>query len=137
MKGYSLVLRTDLEETKKINHHGHIREVTTNDAAKELGQDGYDKDTKLNNDTIKALQIVDYFDFAFQTELVETEGRPTPKIAFGDPDDVYDNSEEKRERKLKIMNACIFFSRNIKPVIIIIFVLIYWGSGLIRANQIE
>ena len=94
-----------MEETKKINHHGHIREVTTNDAAKEIGQEGSDKDTKLNNDTIKALQIVDYFDFAFQTELDETEGRPTPKIAFGDPDDVYDNPEEKRERKLKIMKT--------------------------------
>ena len=125
-----------MEETKKINHHGHIREVTTNDGGKKPGQGGYDKDNNLNNDTIKALQIIDYFDFAFQTELDETEGRPTPKIAFGDPD-LYDNSEEKRERKLKIMNGCIFFSRNIKPVIIIIFVLIYWGSGLIRANQIE
>ena len=125
-----------MEETKKINHHGHIREVTTNDGGKKPGQGGSDKDNNLNNDTIKALQIIDYFDFAFQTELDETEGRPTPKIAFGDLD-LYDNSEEKRERKLKIMNGCIFFSRNIKPVIIIIFVLIYWGSGLIRANQIE
>ena len=66
-----------------------------------------------------------------------TEGQ---KIAFEDRDKVQDDAakaKKKRERKVNFKNACILFSRNIKPVIIIIFVIFYWGSGLIRANQIE
>ena len=41
------------------------------------------------------------------------------------------------ETKKKVMAVLIFFSRTIKPVIILIFVIVYWGSGLYRTNQIE
>ena len=51
--------------------------------------------------------------------------------------DYYAKATVKDETQKKIMNACIFFSRTIKPIIILIFVLIYWGSGLIRTFQKE
>ena len=51
--------------------------------------------------------------------------------------DYYAKATVKDETQRKIMNACIFFSRTIKPIIILIFVCIYWGSGLIRTFQIE
>ena len=125
--------RTDLEETKKINHHGHVREVSTN----EDGKGGGNENKNMDDNALKTLQINDYFDFAFQTGLDEDDGKPKPKIAFIDPDDDSTKTEREREKKVNLMNACIFFSRKIKPVIILIFVLFYWGSGLIRANQIQ
>ena len=41
------------------------------------------------------------------------------------------------QAKAKFMRGCIFFTKFIKPVIILIFVLIYWGSGLVRSAQTE
>ena len=130
-----------MDETKEINHHGQVREVSTN----EPGQEANVKDP------IKEFPIKDYFDFAFQPEITETQNKQIlgTKIAFEDLvhndeqtqdaalKEYYAKAEVKDETKLKIMNACIFFSRTIKPAIIIIFVLIYWGSGLYRTNQCE
>ena len=49
----------------------------------------------------------------------------------------YANAKVHDETKRRVMTALIFFSRTIKPIIILIFVLVYWGSGLYRTNQIE
>ena len=49
----------------------------------------------------------------------------------------YAKAEVHDETKRRVMTALIFFSRTIKPIIILIFVLVYWGSGLYRTNQIE
>ena len=49
----------------------------------------------------------------------------------------YAKAKVHDEAKKKVMTALIFFSRTIKPIIILIFVLVYWGSGLYRTNQIE
>ena len=49
----------------------------------------------------------------------------------------YSQAKVHDETKRKIMAVLIFFSRTIKPIIILIFVLVYWGSGLYRTNQIE
>ena len=51
--------------------------------------------------------------------------------------DYYAKAQVTDKTQLKIMNGLIFFSRTIKPVIILIFVFIYWGSGLYRTNQME
>ena len=51
--------------------------------------------------------------------------------------DYYAKAQVTDETQLKIMKGLIFFSRTIKPIIILIFVFIYWGSGLYRTNQIE
>ena len=51
--------------------------------------------------------------------------------------DYYANAEVTDKTQLKIMKSLIFFSITIKPVIIPIFVFIYWGSGLYRTNQME
>ena len=122
-----------MEETKEINHHGQIREVSTND-----NESGKEVSAK---DPVDSFPINDYFDFAFQPEPAgKQNSRPGSKIKFENlvhndekTQDIalkeyYKNAEVTDEKKLKIMNACIFFSKKIKPVIIIIFVLIYWGS---------
>ena len=67
-------------------------------------------------------KINDYFDFAFTPEIVEQQ-----KQEESNEDDIM----------LTIMRACIFFSRTLKPIISVIFIIIYWGSGLYRTNQIE
>ena len=51
--------------------------------------------------------------------------------------DYYAKAQVHDESQKKVMTVLIFFSRTIKPIIILIFVLIYWGSGLYRTNQIE
>ena len=51
--------------------------------------------------------------------------------------DYYSKAKVQDETQKKVMTVLIFFSRTIKPIIILIFVLVYWGSGLYRTNQIE
>ena len=41
------------------------------------------------------------------------------------------------QQKLTILNACISFSRKIKPVIAIVFVIWYWAAGLLNYNKME
>ena len=123
-----------MEETKKINHHGHVREVSTNEDGTGGGQSEAKIDNGKDKDAVKAIEIMDYFDFAFQTDLEDKEAKPGPKIAF---QEYHSKSETKNNNKLKVMNGCIFFSRKVKPFIIFIFVLVYWGSGLIRSHQLE
>jgi hypothetical protein len=111
----------------------------------EPGQEGKAKEP------IDGLRLNDYFDFAFQPELEDFPKNQAPgmRVAYEDLvhndehiqdsalKEYYANTEVQDGTKLKIMKACIFFSRTIKPFIIIIFVFIYWGSGLYRTNQIE
>ena len=95
---------------------------------------------------IDGLRLNDYFDFAFQPELADF---PKNQVAYEDLvnndeqiqdsalNEYYAKAEVQDGTELKIMKACIFFSRTVKPIIILIFVFIYWGSGLYRTNQIE
>ena len=65
--------------------------------------------------------------------MTEVEA-PPPRIAL---QEYHTEKEIKKMRKLRVMNGCIFFSRKIKPGIILIFVVVYWSSGLIRSSQEE
>ena len=109
---------------KQDFRHYHLSFLRTNmDEEKEKDKD--EETVKPKQEVTKKeskdySNINDYFDFAFAPEIAEPQ-----KESFED------------DIMLKIMRACIFFSRTLKPIISIIFIIIYWGSGLIRSNQIE
>ena len=107
-------LRTNLDEEEDSN------EVIP---SAEPGQEGKTKDI------MHGLVLSDYFDCAFQSEPEEPHKYQAHKMK--------DKVSVKDDQQLKIMKACVFFSRTIKPIIILIFVFIYWGSGLYRTYQIE
>ena len=92
-----------------------------------------DKKNAVNNDGTK---VYDFFDFAFQSE-----DDPADKYynwnTNGIAEPLAESATNNDEAWVKVMNACLFFSRTIKPILIILFVLFYWGSGLIRTYQRE
>ena len=115
-----------MEETRKINHHGKVREVANNEKEKE----------KSSKDPIILVK---------KSGFNKNQGHGN-KVAFGNLVNVDERIQDKALKEFystsvvkneKIMNACIFFSRKIKIVIIISFVFIYWGSGLYRSTQME
>ena len=125
--------RTDLEDDVKINHHGQVREVKQS------------KSSENNHEN----PLGTFFDFAFESDGQPTEGNTKTKVALKDlvhndeliQDDAlkryYANVNVKDKTQKMIMEGCILFSRKIKPVIAIIFVIVYWGAGLWRSAQIE
>ena len=90
-----------------------------------------------------------FFDFAFESDGQPTEGKPKKKVALKDlvyndeliqddaPKQYYTNVNVKDKTQRMVMEGCILSSRKIKPVIAIIFVIVYWGAGLWRSAQIE
>ena len=125
--------RTDLEENIKINHHGQEREVKNSKVA----------------EISKENQLATFFDFAFPSGQPGEVGGGGARPAHADlvhNDEIiqdaalkqyYANVRVKDKNQRKIMDGCIMFSRRIKPVIAIIFVIVYWGAGLWRSSQIQ
>ena len=74
-----------------------MRFLSTNDDGTGGGQSEAKIDNGKDKDAIKAIEIMDYFDFAFQTDLEDKEAKPGPKIAF---QEYHSKSEKKNNNKL-------------------------------------
>ena len=93
------------------------------------------KDEK-NADKNDGTKVYDFFDFAFQSEDAPADKYYNWNIN-GNTEPLAESSKNNDEAWMKVMSACLFFSRTIKPILIVLFVLFYWGSGLIRTYQRE
>ena len=49
----------------------------------------------------------------------------------------YNNIVITSDTKRNILSGCIMFSRQIKPVIAVIFVICYWSAGLWNYSRVE
>ena len=122
--------RTDLEDEKEINHHGEVRTVKTSEDTDEIaGMINENKTYGLTESSEGDIVTIK----AFNKDLVHRDER-TQDAALRE---YYARLEMTNRRKLRILNACITFSRKIKPVIAIVFVLCYWAAGLFNYNRME
>ena len=98
-------LRSALEEEREINHHGKSRKVKNDE----------DDDGLVNVSPVGA----------FDKNLVSVHEQVQDKALKN----YYAKVKLTKEKK-KTLDRCIFFQKQIKVWIIIIFITIYWISGL-------
>ena len=75
----------------------------------------------------------------------------TPSPSFGFDKNLVSVKEEVQDKALrqyyskvkltkekqKVLSRCILFSRKIKPFIALVFVIVYWVSGLLNYQKME
>ena len=133
-----MINRTDLEDERQINHHGKVRTVKSGEEEDEIF---YEKtpverlfhvvSRNSKEDTLPEEDIppVEGFD----RDLIHKNERIQDRALK----DYYRNAKAQTEQKRNILNACIMFSRRVKPVIAVVFVICYWSAGLWNYKKME
>ena len=131
-----LIIRTDLQDEKEINHHGETRIVKV----KEDDDENTGERNKYVDPVDHLFQVMKNLpeesngvEEGFNRDLIHKDERIQDKALKA----YYANFEINSEQKRKILNVCINFSRKIKPVIAAIFVISYWAAGLWNYNKME
>ena len=104
--------RSELEDTREINHHGKVRSVNATEE-------------ESTTTTVHGTP-------AFDKNLVSVHEGVQDKALKA-----YYSKVKLTKEKQKVMDRCILFSRKIKPLIAIVFVTIYWVSGLLNYQKME
>ena len=103
--------RSEIEDSREINHHGKSRSVKSNNV-----------EPTLHGTTAPA----------FDKNLVSVQEQ-VQDAALRD----YYSKVRLTKEKQKLMDRCILFSRKIKPFIAIVFITVYWFSGLLNYQKME
>ena len=107
------IARCEIEDSREINHYGKSRSVkaddeeTTTYGTSSPGY-GFDKNLVSVKEQVQDKALREYY-----SKVKLTKG------------------------KQKVMNRCILFSRKIKPFIAIVFITVYWVSGLLNYQKME
>ena len=122
------IYRTDLQDERQINHHGKVRTVRSSDDATE-------EPDKTSTPVENISQLMNKFktDEGYDRDLVHVDER----IQDNALRDYYDRIVITSDHKRRILAGCIMFSRQVKPVIAVIFVLSYWSAGLWNYSRLE
>ena len=131
MKGSYFIFRTDLQDERQINHHGKVRTVKSS----EEDTDPADEPDKTSTPVQDIFQVLNKFnsDEGYNRDLVHKDER-TQDHALRE---YYNNIVITSDHKRNILAGCIMFSRQIKPVIAVIFVICYWSAGLWNYSRVE
>ena len=120
--------RTDLQDERQINHHGKVRTVK---AADDVIDEPDKNSTPVQN--ISQLDNKLHEEKGFNRDLVHIDER----IQDNALKEYYDNITITSDHKRKILAACVMFSRQVKPVIAVIFVVSYWAAGIHNYYRVE
>ena len=111
---YQFLNRSDIEDERKINHHGKSRPVKS------------DKDQESKAVAPPSAMI------GFDKNLVSVQEQVQDKALRE-----YYSKVKLTKEKEKLMRRYMNFSRRVKPVIALLFVTVYWVSGLVNYQRME
>ena len=103
-----MFFRSELEDEREINHHGKARTVGGDDTSEDRPAVGFDKNLVSVLEGVQDKALREYY-----------------------------SKVKLTKKKEKILQRCINFSRRVKPVVAVIFVIVYWVSGLKNYQRIE
>ena len=117
-----------MQDERQINHHGKVRTVKSSEDASE-------EPDKTSTPVENISQLMNKFktDEGYDRDLVHVDER----IQDNALKDYYDRIVITSDHKRRILAGCIMFSRQVKPVIAVIFVLSYWSAGLWNYSRLE
>ena len=117
-----------MQDERQINHHGKVRTVKGQDSAA-------DEPDKTSTPVENISQLMNKFlpDEGFNRDLVHIDERVQDHALKEYYSKIVITSEHKR----RILASCIMFSRQVKPVIAVIFVVSYWTAGLWNYYRVE
>ena len=120
--------RTDLQDERQINHHGKVRTVKSSD-------DATDEPDKTSTPVENISQVMNSFqpEEGYDRDLVHKDERIQDKALK----EYYARIVITSDHKRRILAGCIMFSRQVKPVIAVIFVVSYWSAGLWNYYRLE
>ena len=122
------IYRTDLQDERQINHHGKVRTVKSS-------EDPIEEPDKTSTPVENISQLLNKFktDEGYDRDLVHVDER----IQDNALKEYYDRIVITSDHKRRILSGCIMFSRQVKPVIAVIFVVSYWSAGLWNYYRLE
>ena len=117
-----------MQDERQINHHGKVRTVKSSD-------DAIDEPDKTSTPVENISHLLKEFqsEEGYNRDLVHIDERVQDNALR----DYYNNIVITSDHKRKILAGCIRFSRQVKPVIAVIFVVSYWSAGLWNYYRLE
>ena len=103
--------RSEIEDSREINHHGKSRSVKAKN-----------EEPTLHGTTAPA----------FDKNLVSVHEQVQDQALRA-----YYSKVKLTKEKQKVLDRCILFSRKIKPAIAVVFITVYWFSGLLNYQKME
>ena len=117
-----------MQDERQINHHGKVRTVKSS-------EDPIEEPDKTSTPVENISQLMNKFktDEGYDRDLVHVDER----IQDNALKEYYDRIVITSDHKRRILSGCIMFSRQVKPVIAVIFVVSYWSAGLWNYYRLE